>query len=100
MLAHNVFFTLKDSSEAKIAELIAACKKYLSNHEGVAFFAAGGLEPDLDRPVNDRDFHVALHVVFNSREDHDQYQTHERHNEFIAEQKDNWESVRVFDSIC
>lgn len=98
MLAHNVFFTLKDSSGDKIESLIAACHKYLKEHDGVAFFAAGGLVPDLNREVNDLNFDVALHVIFNSREDHDRYQVHPEHLQFIAEQKDNWESVRVFDS--
>ncbi len=98
MLAHNVFFTLTDSSEAKIDELVAACQKYLSGHPGTAFFAAGGLVPDLNRPVNDMEFHVALHVIFDSREAHDQYQVAERHLQFIEENKGNWAKVRVFDS--
>ena len=48
--------------------------------------------------MNDTDFHVALHVVFASREAHDVYQTHPRHLQFIAENKDSWKQVRVFDS--
>ncbi len=98
MLSHNVFFTLKDSSDHACEQLVAACHKYLKEHPGVVFFAAGTLNPDLDRPVNDRDFHVALHVVFDSRESHDAYQTVEAHLQFIDENKDNWASVRVFDS--
>jgi hypothetical protein len=97
-LAHHVFFTLHDSSETKIQELKAACHKYLDNHPGLDSFAVGVLNADLARPVNDRGYHVSLHVVFDSRESHDIYQTAPRHLEFIAEQKPNWSQVRVFDS--
>lgn len=97
-LAHHVFFTLQDSSAEKIQELQAACHKYLDGHPGVDSFAVGVLNADLARPVNDRGYHVSLHVVFDSRESHDIYQVAPRHNEFIAEQKGNWSQVRVFDS--
>ncbi len=40
MLAHSVFFSLNDNSEAAIRAMVGACKKYLSDHPGVAFFAA------------------------------------------------------------
>ncbi|MFT5526696.1 MAG: hypothetical protein ACI9G1_003894 [Pirellulaceae bacterium] len=98
MLAHNVFFTLSDKSDDAIANLVAECHKHLKGHEGTVFFAAGGLIPDLDRPVNVRDFEVALHVVFDGRESHDKYQLDPRHLEFIENNKSNWASVRVFDS--
>jgi hypothetical protein len=99
MLAHNVFFALHDASDAAVAKLVAACKKYLANHPGTVFFACGTLAKELDRPVNDRDFDVGLHVVFQSKADHDAYQTAPLHDQFIAENKANWKKVRVFDSL-
>ena len=98
MLAHMVYFTLKDRSPAQIEKMVGACKKYLTDHPGTLFFAAGKLVPDLTRPVNQTDFDVALHVVFDSREAHDAYQQAPRHNQFIDENKPNWDRVRVFDS--
>lgn len=98
LLSHNVFFTLKDQSPAKIEEMVAACHKYLKDHPGVVFFAAGTLGEEFQRPVNDRGFQVALHVVFESKDAHDVYQTAQDHLTFIAENKENWEQVRVFDS--
>lgn len=98
MLAHNVFFTLNDDSEDAVQTLVAACRNYLKDHPGVVFFAAGRLAAELQRPVNDQDFHVALHVVFDGREAHDQYQQDRAHLTFIEEQKHNWKQVRVFDS--
>lgn len=100
MLAHNVYFTLNEPSEAATANLVAECEKYLKNHPGVVFFAAGTLEPELARPVNDRNFDVALHVVFDSRESHDAYQIAEAHQRFIEGNKATWKQVRVFDSVC
>ena len=98
MLAHNVFFTLDDNSPEAINTLIADCKTYLSGHDGMVFFAAGTLAEGYDRPVNDLDFDVALHTVFESRAAHDAYQVAERHLEFIERRKANWKTVRVFDS--
>jgi len=98
MLAHNVYFTLNDASVDKQEQLVAECRTYLKDHPGVAFFAAGRLAEGLDRPVNDRDFHVALHVIFTDRAAHDNYQVSESHQEFIARNKENWAQVRVFDS--
>lgn len=98
MIAHNVYFTLHDRSTAARDHLVAECKRCLAGHPGVLFFAAGSLEPSLARPVNDRDFDVALHVVFDDMAGHDKYQEIPIHKEFIALNKDNWSAVRVFDS--
>src|SRR2546426_5475097 len=99
MLAHNVFFTLKDNSETARQKLVAACKRYLVKHPGIVFFAAGTLAADLNRPVNVRDFDVALHIVFASQEDHDHYQAAPAHVRFVEENKESWKQVRVFDSV-
>jgi len=98
MLAHMVYFTLKDRSAVAIEKMVQACQKYLKGHPCEVFFAAGTVVPDLTRPVNQTDFDVALQVVFDSREAHDAYQVAPRHNQFIEENKPNWERVRVFDS--
>ncbi|REJ90754.1 MAG: Dabb family protein, partial [Planctomycetota bacterium] len=47
----------------------------------------------------DRDFHVALHVVFEDRAAHDRYQPSDSHQQFIEQNRDTWSQVRVFDSI-
>ena len=98
MLGHMVYFELKEPTEEKISGLVASCKEHLSGHPGTAFFAAGTLVADLDREVNQRDFHVALQLVFESREAHDTYQVSDRHIAFIESNKNDWASVRVFDA--
>lgn len=99
MLAHNVYFSLRDRSAAAREKLVEACRKYLAKHPGTVFFAAGTLADELQREVNDRDFDVALHIVFQDRAAHDRYQTAPLHQQFIEENKANWKKVRVFDSL-
>ena len=100
LLAHNVFFKLKESTPATREKLTAACHKYLADHPGVVFYAAGPIAEDLDRPVNDRDWDVGLHVIFADRKSHDDYQVAPDHLKFIEENRDTWENVRVFDSLA
>ena len=98
MLSHQVFFTMKDRSEERAANLIDAAKTHLTGHPGCVFFGVGMRDVDYTRPVNDLDFDVALNIVFQTRADHDEYQIAERHLQFIDEQKDFWQTVRVFDA--
>ena len=97
-LIHDVYFTLRDGSVANIARLVAACHELLRGHPGELFFAAGPLAAEFDRPVNVRDFHDGLHVAFESKQAHDDYQISPRHQRFIAEHKESWAQVRVFDT--
>ena len=97
-VAHMVYFKLNESSDAAKEKLMAACRKYLSEHEGTVYFSVGVLAQDLSREVNDKDFDVSLNVVFRNKAAHDKYQTHPRHLQFIEENKDLWSGVRVFDS--
>jgi hypothetical protein len=97
-LAHMVYFTLKDKSPVGIERQLAACRKYLTGHEGVEFLGVGTRTPDLARPVNDSTFDIGVHVIFKSRAAHDAYQVHPRHVQFLEESKPHWEQVRVFDA--
>ena len=97
MLAHMVYFTLKDRSPAATQRLVEACHQYLSGHPHEVHFSVGTLVPDLKREVNDQEFDVALNVVFQNRQAHDDYQTDPRHLKFIEENKPTWAKVRVCD---
>ncbi len=97
-LAHTVFFKLKDNSGEARAKLLAACKVYLTKHEGTISFATGTVANDLRREVNDRDWDVSLHLLFVNKAAHDKYHDHPRHLKFIEDNKENWEKVRVFDA--
>jgi quinol monooxygenase YgiN len=99
MFVHNVYFKLKESNAANRQKLVDACDQYLSDHPGTVFYAAGTVS-DLDRPVNDRDWDVGLHVIFKDQAAHDAYQDAPKHLKFIAENKDTWAKVRVFDTAA
>jgi hypothetical protein len=96
MLSHAVYFTLKDRSPAAVEALVAACRNHLTGHPGTLSFSVGTCAA-YDRQVNDRDFDVALEIIFDSHGSHDTYQTAPRHQTFIAENATNWAKVRVFD---
>ena len=93
MLTHDVYFTLKDKSDEAKKKLVAGCKKYLADHPGTVWFAAGVVVAEHQRDVNDRDFDVALHIVFKDKAFHDKYQDAPQHHRFIDEYKENWETV-------
>jgi hypothetical protein len=98
MFGHCVYFTLKDKSESAIETLVEDCHRYLASIPGIAFYAAGRLAEEMQRPVNDRDFDVALHVVFTDKAAADAYQVHDDHTAFVQKHSGNWEKVRVFDA--
>jgi Stress responsive A/B Barrel Domain len=97
-MAHMVFFTLKDSTPAAKQKLVAACRKYLSGHDGEVYFSTGARAEEMKRDVNDTTFDVALHIVFRDKASYDKYADAPRHHQFIDENKDGWAKVRVFDS--
>jgi hypothetical protein len=97
-ISHDVYFKLIDSSPTAKMKMVAACKKYLSGHEGEVFFAAGARTESLKREVNDLQFDVALHIVFKDMASYEKYATAKRHTQFIDENKEGWKTVRVFDS--
>jgi hypothetical protein len=99
MLAHNVYFALNDASPAAREKLVTDCYKYLHDHPGVTYFAAGRIVEEHARDVNVRDWDVGLHIVFASKDYHDQYQQAQAHHDFIEANRDNWKSVRVFDTF-
>jgi Stress responsive A/B Barrel Domain len=97
-LAHAVYFTLKDQSPKSREEFIASCEKYLTGHRGTVSFTIGTIAEDVKEPVSDREFDVALHVLFENKSMLADYLKSERHDKFVAENKDKFAKVRVFDS--
>jgi Stress responsive A/B Barrel Domain len=97
-IGHMVYFQLKDSSPEARQKLVDACKKYLKEHDGVTFFAAGTIANDLKGDLYDRDWDVALHLVFKNKAGLDKYIDSKTHKQFVEENKDSWKKVRVFDS--
>ena len=97
-LAHVVYFTLKDRSDEAAERLVASCDKWLAHQPGVVFYGTGRRGEEFERPVNDKQYDVALHVVFESLAAHDAYQASDDHQAFLAENVPTFESIRVFDT--
>ena len=97
-LSHSVMFTLKDRSAKSREAFVASCEKYLTGHRGAVSFTIGTIAEDVKEPVSDREFDVALHVVFEDKAALAEYLKSERHNQFVAQIKDKIAKVRVFDS--
>jgi heme-degrading monooxygenase HmoA len=99
-LTHSVYFELKDHSPEKCEQLVESCYRLLSPIDGWTSLHAGVRDAELVREVNDQTFHVGLVIIFENRPAHDAYQTHENHLKFIANNKENWASVRIFDATA
>jgi hypothetical protein len=58
-----------------------------------------GTPADTEREVIDNSYSYCLVVTFDSKKEHDIYQDHTLHKQFIENASDLWEKVLVYDSI-
>ncbi len=98
-IGHMVYFELKDKSPEAKAKLIAACDKYLKGMDGVEYYSAGVRGEEFAGGANAKDWDVALNIIFKDKESYKKYEPHADHLKFIAEGKDNWKGVKVYDSL-
>ena len=100
MIGHMVYFTLKDRTPEAREKFAKSTGKLLGDIPGTTFFAVGTLPPQAYEPAaNDRDYDVALQVVFADKAAHTTYLKHPKHDEFVKVHKNDWSKVRVFDSV-
>ena len=97
MFTHVVRFWLKPNTpDAAREALLTDCRELLKQVPGLVHIDAG--KPVISpRDVVDNTYDVGLCTIFKSAADHDVYQTHPIHLEFIARNKDHWARVRVVD---
>lgn len=98
-VGHMVFFTLHDNSIYEKQKLVRDAYAYLRNQPGVVYFSAGERVLTAETEVNDTEFDVALHMIFENADAYDAYQPSKKHLEFIERNERNWKRVRVFDSL-
>jgi hypothetical protein len=98
LLSHSVYFALKEPTPEAKQKLVDSCKKLLSQHPGVVYFAAGTLCDEAKSPLNVRDFDVALLMVFSDHEALHTYAASADHQKFIADNATTFKGVRVFDA--
>ena len=97
MLIHSVYFWFKADADAeRVAEFEEGLRR-LSGVEQVRHAYFGKPERTPARPVIDASYDWALVVHFENLADHDAYQEHALHEEFLSRFAATWERVRVYD---
>ena len=96
--AHMVFFTLADRSMTTRTRFVEACHRYLGGHDGQTHFSVGTRATEMQRPVSDLGFNVAMHMVFSDKAAYEAYTRDPRHEEFITATAGLSTDRRVFDS--
>ena len=97
MLIHSVYFWFKaDAQPARVAEFEAGLQRLISI-EQVQRAYIGKPEQTPPRAVIDQSYAWALVVHFENLGDHDAYQEHPLHLEFLDQFAATWAQVRVYD---
>jgi len=98
MLVHTVYFYLKpDVSEEGTAAFIKQVEG-LGAIETIDAMHVGTPAATPVRPVVKNDYSVAVTVVFKTMADHDVYQDHQVHSDFIENNKHLWDTVVIYDA--
>lgn len=97
MLIHSVYFWFKpDADPAVVAAFESGLRRLTSIPEiQQAYF--GRPEATPKRDVIDDSYAWALVEVFADLEQHDRYQEHPLHQEFLRDFAASWQTVRVYD---
>ena len=96
---HLVYFYGREDGGADDARLLAeGCRRYLPGIPGVLRLATG-TPAGTPRDVVDNAYLVALLVEFADVAAHDVYQDHPDHLRFIAECKQYWSRVQIYDTL-
>ena len=98
MLVHTVFFYFKEGVSEEELEANKAAALGLGRIETVKQIFVGTQANVAIRPVSVTGWGFALTVIFDNAADHDVYQDHPIHLEFIKGFSHLWEKVRVFDA--
>ncbi len=98
MLIHSVYFWFKASAEpARVADFEAGLRRLIGIEQVLQAYV-GKPERTPPRPVTDQSYDWALVVHFQSLADHDAYQDHPVHLEFLERFAATWERVQVYDT--
>lgn len=97
MMNHNVYFWLKEDAQDKRDEMEAALRELLKISE-IKEARLGKPAATAERPVTDHSFDFNIVLTFASKADHDIYQDHADHHAFVAQCKEFWEKVIVYDT--
>jgi len=98
MFVHAVYFWLRpDLSSDEHARFVAGLDTLRTIASAKQCYV--GVPADTDRPVIERGYSYALVLAFVDEAQHDAYQVDPVHQQFVADCKSLWASVRIFDSV-
>lgn len=99
MLVHSVYFWLKEElSDRERADFRAGLEGLAGIPEVERVFVGTPAETP-PRPVIDDSYTFGLVVLLPGLAEHDVYQQHPLHQQFLARFKDDWERVQVYDVV-
>ena len=93
-----VFFWLKIDDQANREAFLSELRKFIDNADMIRSQHIG-TPADTDRPVIDNTYTFSLVLSFDSKKEHDEYQEHQLHKDFIENASHLWEKVLVYDSV-
>jgi len=99
MLAHHVFFWLKNRESKEDLEKLIAGLRTLAKIETIKELHIGVPASTEVRPVVDNSYSASELMFFEDLEGQKVYQDHPIHQKFIADCSHLWEKVIVYDSI-
>ncbi|MGB0744456.1 MAG: Dabb family protein [Opitutales bacterium] len=98
MLIHTVLFWLKEDLDAA---QVADFRKGVESLQGITSADAvyvGTPSDTPERPVIDTSYDFCLTVILKDIPSHDAYQDDPIHHEFLANYKDFWTKVKIYDA--
>jgi hypothetical protein len=95
---HSVYFWLVDETMPTRGKFVTEVLKYLKEIEVIRTRHLGRAA-GTDREVVDNSYSYCMILTFDSSEDHDIYQAHTAHQQFIENASSLWTRVQVYDSI-
>ena len=95
---HIVFFWLVNDDQPTRKRFLAELKKFIDNVDVIRTKHIGS-PADTDREVIDNSYSYCMVLSFDSKKEHDIYQEHKLHMEFIERASSLWNRVLVYDSV-
>ena len=97
MFSHVVIFWTYPDKPNATEELIAGAEQYLRPIPGVRSFHVGRMVKS-HRDVVDQSYQVALNLIFDTKQQQDDYQVHPLHIEFVEKAfKPNCQRALIYD---
>jgi len=98
MFVHTVYFWFKDSATSQDRTFFEQHLQQLSKIEHI-HTAYLGVPAPTRREVIDSSYDYSITFVFSSQQEHDLYQPHPKHKEFVEKCSHLWQKVQVYDAI-